>query len=127
MWQDHPLFGVGLNQFSARLPEYGVVNAYTSFLQPVHNIYLLWLAETGLIGTGLLILIYANQKKNPLHPSNTSISIPLIMVLTIGLFDHYPLTLQTGQLLLVIAGYMHDLPTTSTTVKVRPHPTKSSV
>ena len=52
----NPLFGVGLNNFTADMSQYGIVSANTRFLQPVHNIYLLWLAETGILINLVLIL-----------------------------------------------------------------------
>ena len=95
IWADYPLFGTGLNQFTPYLSQYAQIEASTRFLQPVHNIYLLLLSETGLIGLALVILILRQFVKK--------FSIPLIALLIIGLFDHYPFTLQTGQLLLAIS------------------------
>jgi hypothetical protein len=86
MFQDHPLTGVGLNNFTVVMDQYGYVPATTRFLQPVHNIYLLILSETGLIGA--LGFTYLAFKLRP----------PWIL-LFLGLFDHYLLTLQTGLLL----------------------------
>ena len=99
MWTASPLFGVGLNQFTAYLPQYTEISASTRFLQPVHNIYLLWLSETGLIGFVVVILLLWKLLKI----ENWKLKIPILMVLTIGLADHYPLTLQAGQLLLAIS------------------------
>lgn len=100
IWQNHPLFGVGLNQFIVHLPQYAEVPASTRFLQPAHNIYLLLLSETGLIG--LVILAFVLRRL--LARQGVSFSrVPLLIILIIGLADHYPLTLQTGQLLIAIA------------------------
>src|SRR3989344_2663188 len=99
MWLDHPLFGVGLNQFTVYLPQYTEFSASTRFLQPVHNIYLLLLPETGLIGISIILIIFINFLKI----GNWKLKIPIIMLMIIGLVDHYPLTLQTGQLLLAIS------------------------
>ena len=102
MFLDNPLTGIGLNQFTAVLPSYGVITAYTSFLQPVHNIYLLWLSETGLVGILLLFLLFRFiSKQTPQYPLLST--VPIIMFMIIGTFDHYPLTIQTGQLLSVLA------------------------
>lgn len=101
MWLDYPLFGVGLNQFTAYLPQYTEVSASTRFLQPVHNIYLLLLAETGLVGVFIIFIIFI-KFINLLKIGNWKLKIPLLMILIIGAADHYPLTLQTGQLLLAL-------------------------
>ncbi|MCB1029506.1 MAG: O-antigen ligase family protein, partial [Microthrixaceae bacterium] len=59
MWEDHPVVGVGLNNFEQVMgpyQEYGVI----FFNNPVHNLYLLYLAETGLVGfVGLLVTTVA--------------------------------------------------------------------
>lgn len=55
MWTDHPFVGVGLNNFEQVMGPYqrqGII----FFNNPVHNLYLLYLAETGLVGfVGFLI------------------------------------------------------------------------
>ena len=116
MIEHNPLFGVGLNNF--------LVNT-TSYLQPVHNIYLLIAAQTGIVG--LLIFLWfigktykrimnneslrpelraragIKNNKSIIHNSRLAAKrakfIILSMVLILGLFDHYFLTLQQGQLL----------------------------
>lgn len=130
-----PWLGVGPNNFTARMTDFGRVISTTRFLQPVHNIYLLWVSETGLVSTGLLLLILfkfsktlgfpsatksestkTNKKSQSkkvshkaLHTKLTSqktamlhYSVPIIAIAIIGLADHYPLSLQTGQLLSVL-------------------------
>jgi len=100
-----PLSGVGLNNFIVRLPEFWPVTGFTYWLQPVHNLYLLVLSETGVIGflifLWLLILVFKRLLK-----SSMKINFPLLMVLIaillLGLTDHYWLTLQQGQLLLAL-------------------------
>jgi O-antigen ligase len=55
MWEDHPVVGVGLNNFEQVMgpyQAYGVI--FPNY--PVHNLYLLYLAETGVVGfIGLLV------------------------------------------------------------------------
>jgi O-antigen ligase len=99
IFKQHPLTGIGLNNFTAVMEHYGFITATTRFLQPVHNIYLLILSETGLIGfIGFLCLILS-----PLITRQRSLFlIPYLSLLFLGLFDHYPLTLQPSTLLLFI-------------------------
>ncbi len=101
IWQQSPFVGVGLNNFL-----YGLSPTIRShqvyILQPVHNIYLLLLAQLGVFGI-VIVLCYIGlffrgirwklQKISPLY-------ISLFALLLLGTIDHYPLTLQQGQLLL---------------------------
>ena len=75
------LLGTGLNTFPV----------FNRLLQPVHNIFLLVLTESGLIGLIIFLgVVYkALQKKWALF---------LIPILVIGFFDHYFLTLQQNLL-----------------------------
>jgi len=102
-----PLTGVGLNSFTPVMEQYGYVTATTRFLQPVHNIYLLVLAETGLLGLlGFLYLtISAIIKAFKNHRFN--LLIPFLSLLFIGLFDHYPLTIhQTSLLFFLLLAFL---------------------
>ncbi|MBI3290105.1 O-antigen ligase family protein [Candidatus Microgenomates bacterium] len=57
MVRDEPLTGVGLGNFIVRLPEYGGTPQISWWLQPVHNVFLLILAETGIIGFGFIVWV----------------------------------------------------------------------
>ncbi|MCX6724572.1 MAG: O-antigen ligase family protein [Candidatus Shapirobacteria bacterium] len=110
------LAGIGLNNFIVRLPDYWPVTGFTYWLQPVHNFYLLLLAETGMIGflifIWLLILVFRRflkpssminfplfrvSERNKLH-----LLMALVAILLLGLTDHYWLTLQQGQILFAL-------------------------
>ncbi len=97
LWQTSPLFGVGLGNFLVRLPE-ALPTRTIYFLQPVHNIYLLLLSEVGVVG--FLFFIWFLQKifRHPFGIWHLAFGILLVL----GLVDHYPLTLQQGQLLLTL-------------------------
>ena len=88
--RDRPLVGTGLGTFIVALPQVdGSRNLY--FLQPVHNIYLLILSETGIFGLFLfLLVIFLNMKR----PSFNGSHVPFVILLILGLFDHYSMTLQ---------------------------------
>lgn len=107
MVKDHPVFGVGLYNFLPTLPYYQKNNTGSLFtlLQPVHNIFFLIVAETGLLGLGmflwfLLRAVLSIKTRNNL-PLNTCY-ILLTTILILGLFDHYFLTLQQGQILFAV-------------------------
>lgn len=87
-WITSPVWGTGLGTSS--LYTTGVKN-YALAHQPTHNIYLLLLSETGVLG--LIAFLYLIKKR---------FSLLLLPILFIGIFDHYWLTLQQGQLLLAL-------------------------
>lgn len=95
------LAGVGLNQLTTRSEEFGMVSATTRFLQPVHHVPLLWLAETGVTGFLFIILfIFFGNKYYSLNSSYIFLLfIPFFILLSL---DHYLFTLQHGQLLSAI-------------------------
>lgn len=102
MWQSSPIFGAGLNNFVVRIEEFGRVKANYRFLQPVHNIFLLVLAETGLVGlTGLISLIGLITKKLG-KERNYCLLFTVYCLLFLGLFDHYWLTIQQGMLVMAL-------------------------
>lgn len=114
MFKDHPLFGVGINNFLVNLPFYPTVGLYSAFqkTQPVHNIFLLVLSETGIFGFLFFLWFVSktlknlkfqilNFKKKDKEISLTYVGLFIIFftILFLGMFDHYFLSLQQGQLL----------------------------
>lgn len=95
----NPFFGIGLNNFIPALAN-NLVTGPSRFLQPVHNIFLLALAETGIIGfLGLISLIVYPMIKSKNF-------LPWFIVIFLGLFDHYFLTLPQGyRLLFLVWGF----------------------
>jgi len=91
----HPWLGVGFNQFTAKVEEYATTREVVRFIQPVHHILLLWLAETGLLGLFGLIMFWIRSHWQKLL-------IPALILLPIMVLDHYLLSQQTGLLLLVV-------------------------
>ena len=105
-----PLFGVGLGNFLVELPK-ALPSRQIYFLQPVHNIYLLVLSETGLIGfllfTGCIFYVFLRKfwQRRVYKKTHCALNIwhgALGILLILGLVDHYPLTLQQGQLLFTL-------------------------
>lgn len=105
LFLQNPFLGVGLNNFINSLASDTVLVGTSRFLQPAHNIFLLTLAETGLIGSlgflGLIIGgIWINIKNNSAF-SQVLLSC-LMMIIFLGFFDHYFLTLPQGQRMLFL-------------------------
>ena len=102
----HPIFGVGPNNFIVALPHFLQNDV---FLQPVHNIYLLVLAEQGFLGflffclflllVGKVLLLTWKRAVGGEKLRLLFLAGALLVILLAGLFDHYFLTLQQGQLL----------------------------
>jgi len=102
IWKTSPIIGVGLGNFLVELPTY-YPHREIFFLQPVHNIYLLLLSETGIVGiffcAYFLWKLYKHIARKRLF---VICHLSFVILLLLGAVDHYPLTLQQGQLLLTI-------------------------
>lgn len=100
--QQYPLLGVGLDNFIPAVAFLRKPGPLGLYLQPVHNIFFLIMTETGLIGLGLFLWLLAITIRR-VYKQKAALKSPfaalLIIVLTSGMFDHYWLTLQQGQLL----------------------------
>jgi O-antigen ligase len=94
------LIGVGLNNFLVELPIYWTDLSFR-LLQPVHNLYLLIFTETGIIGFILFLWLMFKALKNTLK-SRKDLVAALLIILFLGLFDHYWFTLQQNLLLFAI-------------------------
>ena len=95
MIKESPIVGNGLGNFLVQLPHV-LVSREIYFLQPVHNIYLVLLSETG--STGLAIFLWCLWKA----VKHKTYRLSLVSCLLLGLADHYFLTLQQGQVLFTI-------------------------
>lgn len=104
MFADHPLLGVGLNNFLVKLPEYNQLHDIP--LQPVHNVYLLIAVETGVMGflifSWLLYRLFTRVQNSSALISD-GIQEVFLALLLLGFNDHYLWTLQQGRLLLTFS------------------------
>lgn len=93
--------GYGLGNFLVELPNFSK-NEYF-WLQPVHNVLLLILTESGLLGLGILIFGLFNYLKSK-KISKINVLILMIILIT-GMWDHYWITLpQNWWLMAVVLG-----------------------
>ncbi len=103
IWAKSPIIGVGLNNFIPTVSDLLLIGP-SRFLQPVHNIFLLALAETGIVGlAGLISLIgypiFRIYKRKRLL-------LIWIIIIFLGMFDHYFITLPQGyRLLFLVWGF----------------------
>ncbi|MDD5415460.1 MAG: O-antigen ligase family protein [Candidatus Daviesbacteria bacterium] len=98
-----PLYGVGLNNFIP-VQASDLIAGPNRFLQPVHNIFLLALSETGIIGLiGLISLIgFPFLSSRRMSGSINKMTILWLLILFLGMFDHYFLTLPQGYRILFL-------------------------
>ena len=103
MFLRSPIFGIGINNFFNNLI-FPNSQLTVLLIQPVHNIFLLVLSETGLIGFFLFIYLFYKCLKCLSHAKSTKEKKYLFMlifsVIFLGSFDHYFLTIQQGQIML---------------------------
>lgn len=93
----NPLFGVGNGRFIVELSE---LNLYTvsevRLLQPVHNVFLLVLAESGIIG----LLLFALVMLSVFKVAKSKIQFALIVAILVFLsVDHFFWTINQGRFL----------------------------
>jgi len=93
----YPIFGVGLGSYLVEQAKFSS-KFYLFFNQPVHNIFLLFISETGLLIGGFLLYQLINQL---IRRQLTKDQWLLIFVIVFtGFFDHYWLTLNQNFLLI---------------------------
>lgn len=91
----YPVFGVGIGNYLVAQNQY--VSKFSYFFnQPVHNIFLLFLTETGVPIGGLLLFLFIHFLRRRLDLQYILILTAIVMT---GFFDHYWLTLQQNVLL----------------------------
>ncbi|MFC1625011.1 O-antigen ligase family protein [Patescibacteria group bacterium] len=96
----YPLFGVGANNFTTLVDKFIFRGPDLRFTQPVHNIFVLISAESGIFAFfSFLILLYLGIKRS-LKPRFFIIPlVSLIQILLLGSLDHYFYTMHQTQLL----------------------------
>ena len=100
--KDNVIFGTGFNTFIINISKGYLAQMTSWILQPVHNVYALVFAESGMLGL-LIIYIYAQliYAKTLLKNNYYTVSIWLAILVT-GLFDHYWITIFQNNLMLAI-------------------------
>lgn len=96
-------FGVGINNYTVELAKiYPDLTAYE--LQPVHNSYLMIMAELGLTGMALALIIFWSVSKFSQNTLKSLIFLaPIASILIISIFDHYFWTQYSGLIMASIA------------------------
>jgi O-antigen ligase len=100
------LFGTGFGNFLVRLSEDPIyMDSGIRLIQPAHNIFLMILVESGILGTLLIFVIVGLFIKLILstHKINKNLMISLLaLILLAGNLDHYLITLPQGLAMLCL-------------------------
>lgn len=91
------LFGVGPGAYTAELAKLTPGQPVWTY-QPIHNTFLLVLAEIGVVGVVLFLLAFQKLK----HYWSTKLVLPLLLLLPILLVDHYLWSSWSGLTMVVI-------------------------
>lgn len=113
-----PLTGTGLGAYLIAQHEFPIKYNYV-FLQPVHNIFLLFFSELGIIIGGIVgyiglrflkeRVVFKISKKGLRRILNHAGVLCLLVIGVTGFFDHYWLTLQQNMLLIpVVLAFISD-------------------
>ena len=111
IFQSAPYFGIGLNNFFVHQAPL-IKNISPIIYQPPHNIFVLsllslgtlgwWMVPFGFISAVRAVWEKAKQFKGELRDFYRSILFLLISVVVAGMFDHFFLTLEQGQIMLAL-------------------------
>lgn len=92
IFSDNPIFGTGPNNFFYHLPNTGLI-------QPVHNIFLLILSETGIIVFFIFLYFLVKLFYGTIKTKNKYLILLFLSFIVFGSIDHFYLTLQQGQII----------------------------
>ncbi len=101
-----PLVGVGGGQFTVALNQLGLDKKLAPFVQPVHNVPILFFCEYGLVGIVLLIIA---KRQFPYGWFAKKLPIALLAILPLLALDHYLISLTPGLYLLVLVPTLWQL------------------
>lgn len=90
LWQESPLLGVGAGQVTAQIETATRSPEVVTFVQPPHHVGLLFLAENGLLGIAVVLLILFIFK------AKYSLLATLFLLLPLITLDHYLLSFPQG-------------------------------
>ncbi len=103
MFKDHPIIGGGFNNYQILSRDYAPENNSSVLFAKVHNIYLLILAETGLMGATAFLLFLISLFRRVLKRSEDEMTRAALSIfagfLFIGLCDFYFLHTHHGKCL----------------------------
>lgn len=105
----NPLFGIGPTNFIRELSKLNLFSiSQTRLLQPVHNMFLIFLVETGIVGLLLFAAVLFAVASRATEKTKQAL---LLLLLCFGSIDHFFITIHQGQLLFWLTlGYIIAVP-----------------
>lgn len=100
MVESSPLIGIGLGQFTRALPSFDVPSGLTLFIQPVHNVFALIAAESGIVALLSFLTLLFFALRQTVRERRWLLTISLLQIIFLGMFDHYFYTLPQGLFML---------------------------
>lgn len=97
----HPFFGTGASTFVYSITNFEEFKKRIYVLQPVHNIFILFLVEYGFFGIAYIIFLAKRYKKY------LRVTIFLLFILVFGIFDHFFMSINQGLLLVSLTICLH--------------------
>ncbi len=91
-----PLTGIGLGQFTRALPSFGVPSGLSLFIQPVHNVFALIAAESGILALLAFLTLLFFALRQTFRERRWLLTISLLQIIFLGMLDHYFYTLPQG-------------------------------
>lgn len=105
IWDNHKYFGVGPGNYTIASHNFEQLK-YETYYQPVHNIFLLFVVENGIVGFAFvtfMLVAFIIYYSSIMDKSRVFFSISLVLIYPIlGLFDHYLLSSYVGIMILVV-------------------------
>ena len=111
IFSENPYFGIGLNNFFVHQASLIKTISPIAF-QPPHNIFVLALLSLGLFGWWIVPLVFykgilrvvgkVRESKGEIREFYRSILFVLVSIIVVGIFDHFFLTVEQGQLMLAL-------------------------
>src|SRR5690606_12531870 len=119
--KSNPWLGTGPGNYIATLKELFHVEPWQ--YQPAHNIFLVFAAQFGILALGLFIKLLTVPFAQVKNMSRETISFTCftaaLIVILMGQFDHYFLTIQQGRLIFfVVLGLLAALPNLTKNEKI---------
>lgn len=92
--------GIGLNNFFLKEIDYMSITSSVWLIQPIHNIYLIVLTETGLPGFILLFIFLLSVSRKLINQSHKYYILIFLYIIFTGVFDHYWFTIYQNLILI---------------------------
>jgi len=113
IFSNNPYFGIGLNNFFVHQVDL-IKNISPILFQPPHNIFVIALLSLGIFGWWIFPYIFIRAVRDLLRKIRdiravreikdfyVGVLIILIAIIVVGMFDHFFLTLEQGQIMLAL-------------------------